>query len=67
MSERNKAVLRGGYEAAQIVAYNAFENYVDAQKIELFGEIERIGVHAEGREHFGTHRNDFSVHCEKFK
>ena len=57
-----QAVLRGGYQAAQIVADDALENYVDAQQVELFGEVQRVGVHAEGREHLGTHRNDFGIH-----
>ena len=57
-----QAVLRRRYQAPQIVADNAFENYVDAQQVELLGEVERVGVHAVGREHLGTHRNDFSIH-----
>ncbi len=62
MSERNRPCCGGGDEVAEIVADDAFENYVDAQQVELLGEVERIGVHAVGREHFGAHRNDFGVH-----
>ena len=58
-----QAVLCCGNEAPPIVADDTLENYVDAQQIELLGEVERVGVHAEGREHLGTHRNDFGVHC----
>jgi hypothetical protein len=47
---------------AEVVSDDAFENYVDAQQVELLGKVERIGVHAEGRKHLGTHRNDFGVH-----
>ena len=60
-----QAVLRRGDQPPKVVAHNAFENYVDAQQVELFGEIERVGVHAEGREHLGTHRNDFGIHSFK--
>jgi hypothetical protein len=50
---------------AQTIADDAFENYVNAQQVELLGEVERIGVHAEGREHLGTHRNDLGIHVLK--
>jgi hypothetical protein len=56
-------VLCRGHKPPEIIAHNAFENYVDAQQVELLGEVKRIGVRAVGCEHFGTHRNDFSVHA----
>ena len=58
-----QAVLGGAHEVAEIVADDALENHVDAQPVELLGQVERVGVHAEGCEHLGTHRDDFSVHA----
>ena len=58
-----QAVLGRRHQPAEIVADDAFENYVDAQQVELLGKVERVGVHAVGRKHLGTHRNDFGIHA----
>ena len=53
----------GGDQTAEVISDNAFEDDIDTQQVELLGEVERIGVQAEGCEHLGTHRNDLSVHA----
>ena len=58
-------MLRGFDQATQIIADDTFENYVNAQQVELLGEVERVGVHAEGREHLRAHRDDFGIHVIK--
>ena len=55
-------MLRGCDQAPEIVSYNALEDHLDAQSIDLLGEIERIRIHAEWRQQLGTNRNDLSVH-----
>ena len=62
MSERKRPCCSGFDQATQIIADDALENYVNAQQVELLGEVERVGVHAEGREHLGAHRDDFGIH-----
>ena len=58
-----ESVLRGRHEAAAVVADDAFEDYIDAEQVELLGEVERVGVHAVGSEQLGAHRDDFGVHA----
>ena len=55
-------MLRGLDQALQIVTHDAFEDHFDAQVVDLFGEIKRIGICAEGCEQFGANRNDLGVH-----
>ena len=43
-------MLRGRNQALEIIADHALENYFNAQLIDLLGEIERVRIHAEGRE-----------------
>jgi hypothetical protein len=45
-----QSVLRGGSQTPEVVSNDAFENHLDAELIHLLGEIERIGIHAEGRQ-----------------
>ena len=42
-------MLRSRHEALQIVTDDALEDYFDAQKINLLGKVEGIGIRAEGR------------------
>ncbi len=55
-------MLRGRNQALEIVADHTLENHLNAQLIDLLGEIERVRIHAEGREQLGAHRDDLSVH-----
>jgi len=45
-----------------VVADHALGHHFDAQVVQLAGEIERVGIDALGRQHFGTDRNDFGIH-----
>ena len=61
-------MLRGRDQLAKIVADDALEDDVNAEQVELLGEVERVGVHAVGREHLGAYRDDFGIHAlSKFK
>ena len=55
-------MLRGGGQAPEIVPHNAFENYFNAELVDLLGEIQRVCIHAERRQQFGADRDDFGVH-----
>ncbi len=55
-------MLCGGYEVREIVPYDAFEDYLDSELVQLFGEVQRVGVGAEGSEQLRANRNDFRVH-----
>ena len=60
-------MLGGRDELPKIVSDDALEDDFDAEQVELLGEVERIGVHAVGSEEFGTYRDDFGIHSQKFK
>ncbi len=45
-----------------VVAHNGLEAHFDAQFIQLFGEIERVGVLAMGSEQLRPNGNDLGVH-----
>ena len=62
ISERNSACWAAGDQMPQIVAHYGLEHYFDAQLVELFGEIERVGVHAEGSQQLGANGDDLRVH-----
>jgi hypothetical protein len=55
-------LAEGAGETVEVVADDALAGYFDTQVVQLAGEIERVGIDALGRQHFGTDRNDFSVH-----
>lgn len=55
-------MLRGGDQPFEIVSDHAFENYFDAELIELIGEIEGIRIGTKRREQFGADCNDLGVH-----
>jgi len=52
----------GSGETVAVVADHALGDYFDAQVVHLTGEIERVGIDALGRQHFGADRNNFGVH-----
>jgi hypothetical protein len=58
-----KAMLGGGDKVSEVVTNYALKNYIDPEQVELFGQVERVGVDAMGSEHLGTHRDNFSVHA----
>ena len=49
-------------QAPEIIPHHALENYLNAYLVDLLGEIERVRIHAEGRQQFGANRDDLSVH-----
>ena len=55
-------MLRSGNQPGPIIANNTLEDHLDAELIQLLGEVERVGIHAEGREQLGSHRDDFGIH-----
>jgi hypothetical protein len=55
-------MFRGCNQALAIVADHSFEDHVNAQQIDLLGEIEGVRIHAERREQLGANRDDLSVH-----
>ena len=57
----------GAGEVGEIVADDGFEGDLDAEIVERGGEVEGVGVLAEGREHLGAGCDDFSDHvCGEF-
>jgi hypothetical protein len=56
-------MLRSGNEMTELVAHHALENYIDAQQVQLLGQVERVGIDAVGSEHFGSHRDSFGIHA----
>ena len=58
-----QGVLCGGNQMTEVIADDAFENYIDSEQVELLGQVERVRVHAVGSEHLGPDRNDFGVHA----
>jgi hypothetical protein len=44
------------------IAHNGFEGDGDADAVELFCDVERVGVLAERGEHLGADGNDFGFH-----
>jgi hypothetical protein len=55
-------VLSGRDEAFTAIANDGFENNLDPQLIQPFGEIKGIGVLAEWGQQFRTDRDDLSIH-----
>jgi hypothetical protein len=51
-------MLRGCNQTWQVVADDALEDYFHAELVQLLGEVERIGVAAEGREQFRADRDN---------
>ena len=56
----------GAGEVGEIVADDGLEGDLDAEIVEAVGEVEGVGVLAEGREHLGAGCNDFSDHLFSF-
>ena len=59
----------GAGEVREIVADDGLEGDLDAEVVEAVGEVEGVGVLAEGREHLGAGGDDFSDHvlfCKPF-
>ncbi len=52
----------GGGEVGEVVADDGFEGDGDAEVVESLGEVEGVGVLAEGRQHLGADGDDFSDH-----
>ena len=52
----------GCREPFGVVAHNAFEAHFHAQVIQLFGEVERVGVLAMGSQHLRADGDDLGVH-----
>ncbi len=52
----------GAGEVGEVVADDGLEGDLDAEVVEAFGEVEGVGVLAEGREHLGARGDDFSDH-----
>src|SRR5580765_3037159 len=46
-----ESVLSGRDQVTKIISDNALEDYVDAEQIELLGQIKRVGIDAMGSEH----------------
>jgi hypothetical protein len=55
-------MLCGRHKTPQVVPHDGFENHFNAQLVDLLREIERVRIHAEGREQLGANRNDLGVH-----
>ena len=62
MSVRPRAALDGVDEIFAAVADDGFEGDGDAELVELFREVEGVGVLAEGGEHLGADGDDFGFH-----
>ena len=52
----------GAGEMGEVVADDGLEGDLDAEVVEALGEVEGVGVLAEGREHLGASCDDFSDH-----
>ena len=55
-------MLRGRNQTTEIVPHHALENHFNAKLIDLLGKVERICIHAEGRQQLGANRDDLGVH-----
>jgi hypothetical protein len=55
-------MLRGGNQARKIVSHHALENHFSAELVDLLGKVERIRIHAEGRQQLRPNRDNLSVH-----
>ena len=66
MSVRAKGVADGADEILLAVADDGLEGHRDADLVELFGEVEGVGVLAMRREHFGADCDDFGFHESSF-
>ena len=62
MSVRPSAVRMALTRSFAAVADDGFEGDGDADLVELFGEVERVGVLAERGEHLGADGDDFGFH-----
>ena len=59
----------GAGQVREIVADDGLEGDLDAEVVEAVGEVEGVGVLAEGCEHLGASGDDFSDHvlfCKPF-
>ena len=68
--ENVDAAQRGANGADEIllpVAHDGLEGDGDADAVELFREVERVGVLAEGGEHLGADGDDFGFHKGSFQ
>ena len=64
------AAERGANGVDQVflpVAHDGFEGDGDADAVELFREVERVGVLAERGEHLGADGDDFGFHKGRFQ
>ena len=52
----------GAGEVREVVADDGLEGDRDAEVVEAVGEVEGVGVLAEGRQHLGAGGDDFSDH-----
>ena len=66
MSMRRERGADGVDEVLSAVADDGFEGDGDADLVELLGEIEGVGVLAEGGEHLGADGDDFGFHKAAF-
>ena len=66
MSVRARAVRIALTEVFLAVAHDGLEGHRDANLVELFGQIEGVGVLAIRREHFGADCDDFGFHGSSF-
>ena len=62
MSVRPSAVFDGADEILAAVADDGLEGDADAEAVELFREVEGVGVLAERGEHLGADGDDFGFH-----
>ena len=62
MSDRRMASLAAAVRSSAAVPDDALEAHFDAELVQFFGEVERIGVLTVGREHLRAHGDGFGVH-----
>ena len=62
ISARERARLAAPREMFAVVADDGLENDIDAQQVELFGEVERVGVLAERSQQLRADGDDLGVH-----
>ena len=66
MSVRAECCANGADEVFKAIANDRFEVDSDADLIELFGQIEGVGVLPLRREHLGADGDDFRFHEAAF-
>jgi hypothetical protein len=55
-------MLRSRKQPPHVISDYTLEHNFDAELINLLRKVERVRIHAEGREQFGANRNDLGVH-----